>query len=111
MEQWDVMARANIGHNYSVNDDFETGEARCWMFAEADEPLWPDERYEENLRHNKELAIRTLEFMFEEDIAYDKLAREWVKLDDCYDEKELAYFRGLLKRIKSEGAEGAYEAR
>lgn len=101
-EHWDEMCRARIGKDYFINDDFETGEAYCWMFAEAAKPCWLDEEFEKNRKHNLELAIDTLEFMLKKDIAYDKFDRKWVRLDECYDEKELAYFKSLLERLKGE---------
>ena len=99
---WRTMHEATADSNYSVNDDFETGEAVCWMFDEtANEPFWPDERFESNKKHNRELAIKTLEYMFDKDEVWDEFGEyAHYKLDDYYDEDEISYYRDLLKRLK-----------
>jgi len=100
---WTTMCKASINCDYGVNDDYETGEAFCWLFKEADKPFWPDERFKENREHNKELAIKTLEYMFEKDEVWDEFDEyTWHKLDDYFDDEELDYLRDLLKRLKNE---------
>ena len=98
---WQTMEKA-CPENLGVSDDFETGEAVCWMFDEADKPFWPNEKYIENRTKNKELAIKTLEYMFEKDEVWDEFDEyTWYKLDDYFDDKELDYLRDLLNRLKN----------
>lgn len=101
VDHWQTMCKA-CPENLGVSDDFETGEAACWMFDEADKPFWPDDRYEKNRAKNKDLAIKTLEYMFEKQEVYDELERTWTVLTEYYSEKELDYLRDLLKRLKNE---------
>ena len=62
---------------------------------------WPDERFEANKKQNRELAIKTLEYMFEKDEVCDEFDEHTLhKLDDYYNEDEIAYYRDLLKRLK-----------
>ena len=96
------MEKATADYSCGVNDDFETGEAGCWMFDEADKPFWPDEKFEENRKQNKELAIKTLEYMFDNWEVIDDYEGDIYKLDDYYDEEEIAHFRDLLTRLKEE---------
>lgn len=87
--------------NVGVSDDFETGEAVCWMFSEAKEPFWSDEKYEENRNKNKQLAIKTLEYMFEKNEVWDEFEEgTWYKLDDYYDDKEIEELKELLSKLK-----------
>ena len=98
---WTTMCKASIGFDYGVNDDLETGEASSYLFEEADKPFWPDEKFEANKKHNRELAIKTLEYMFEKDEVWDEFDEyTWYKLDDYYEEDEIAYYRDLLERLK-----------
>jgi len=101
--QWHTMCKATIGCSYGVNDDYETGEAYCWLFDELKEAFWPDEKYEANRKHNIELAIKTLEYMFEKDEVWDEFDETtWYKLDDYFDEEELANLKTLLNKLKEE---------
>ena len=100
-DHWHTMSKASIGCDYGVNDDLETGEAGCYLYKAADKEFWPDERFEANKKQNRELAIKTLEYMFEKDEVLDEFDEcTWHKLDDYYDEDEIAYYRDLLKRLK-----------
>ena len=101
-QNWKTMEKATADYSCGVNDDFETGEAGCWMFDEADKPFWPDEKFEENRKQNKELAIKTLEYMFDNWEVIDDYEGDIYKLDDYYDEEEIAHFRDLLTRLKEE---------
>ena len=54
-----------------------------------------------NKKQNRELAIKTLEYMFEKDEVCDEFDECTLhKLDDYYNEDEIAYYRDLLKRLK-----------
>jgi len=99
---WKTMCKASIDCDYGVNDDFETGEAGCWMFDEASKPFWSDEKFEENKKHNIELAIKTLEYMFEKGEVIDDYEGDIYLLDDYYNEDEQKYFRDLLIKLKEE---------
>lgn len=100
---WNTMWKASIDCEYGVNDDLETGEASCYLFEEADKPFWLDERFEKNKSQNRKLAIKTLEYMFEKDEVWDEFDEyTWHKLDDYFDEDELAYLKDLLVRLKKE---------
>lgn len=103
-DHWHTMCKATIGCSYGVNDDFETGEAVCWMYEEtSNKPFWTDEKYKENKKHNLELAIKTLEYMFNEDKVWDEFEDgTWYKLEDYYDEDEINQLKDLLNRLKEE---------
>ena len=60
---WPTMSKASIECDSGVNDDLETGEANCYLYKAADKEFWPDERFEANKKQNRELAIKTLEYM------------------------------------------------
>ena len=100
-DNWNTMCKA-CPENIGVSDDFETGEAYCWMFNEADKAFWPDEKYEENKKHNRELAIKTLEYMFKEQEVYDEFENAFVALTDYYSETEINCLKELLARLKEE---------
>ena len=98
---WPTMNKASIDCDSGVNDDLETGEASCYLYKAADKEFWPDERFEANKKQNRELAIKTLEYMFEKDEVCDEFDECTLhKLDDYYNEDEIAYYRDLLKRLK-----------
>ena len=98
---WTTMSKASIDCDSGVNDDLETGEASCYLYKAADKEFWPDERFEANKQQNRELAIKTLEYMFEKDEVCDEFDEHTLhKLDDYYNEDEIAYYRDLLKRLK-----------
>ena len=98
---WPTMSKASIDCDSGVNDDLETGEASCYLYKAADKEFWPDERFESNKKQNRELAIKTLEYMFEKDEVCDEFDECTLhKLDDYYNEDEIAYYRDLLKRLK-----------
>lgn len=100
-DHWTTMCKASIGCDYGLYDDKETGEANCYQYKDADKEFWPDERFEANKKHNRELAIKTLEYMFEKDEVWDEFDEyTWYKLADYYDEDEIAYYRDLLERLK-----------
>lgn len=100
-KHWATMYKASIGCGYEVYDDKETGEANCYQYKDADKEFWPDERFEFNKKHNVELAIKTLEYMFEKDEVCDEFDKDvWHKLADYYNEDEISYYRDLLKRLK-----------
>ena len=102
-DHWHTMCKATVGCSYGINNDFETGDAFCWMFEETSKPDKPDEWYKENKTHNKELAIKTLEYMFEKDEVWDEFEDgTWYKLTDYYDEDEIKYLKDLLNRLKGE---------
>ena len=100
-DHWHTMYKASINCDSGINDDLETGEASCYLYKEADKELWSDEKFETNKKHNIELAIKTLEYMFEKDKVCDEFDEgTWYKLADYYDEDEISYYRDLLKRLK-----------
>ena len=100
-DHWHTMCKASIDCDYGVNDDLETGEAGCYLFKETSKEFWTDEKFEANKKHNRELAIKTLEYMFEKDEVWDEFDDyTWYKLDDYYDDEEIAYLKDLLKRLK-----------
>ena len=100
-KHWATMYKASTGCGYEVYDDKETGEANCYQYKDADKEFWPDERFEFNKKHNAELAIKTLEYMFEKDEVCDEFDEDaWHKLADYYNEDEISYYRDLLKRLK-----------
>lgn len=97
------MSKATLGlkDNYCVNDDLETGEANCYLYEDADKEFWPDETFEANKKHNRELAIKTLEYMFEKNIVWDEFEEgTWYKLDDYYDDDEIEQLKLLLTKLK-----------
>lgn len=95
------MNKASIGCDYVVCDDKETGEASCYLYKAADKEFWPDERFEANKKHNRDLAIKTLEYMFEKDEVWDEFDEcTWHKLHDYYNDSELEYFKKLLIKLK-----------
>ena len=95
------MSKASVGYGCVVSDDKETGESSCYLYKAADKEFWPDERFEFNKKHNVELAIKTLEYMFEKDEVCDEFDEDtWHKLADYYNEDEISYYRDLLKRLK-----------
>ena len=102
-DHWNTLNKACPDY-FCVSDDFETGEAQCWMFAETtDNSFWPDEKYEANKKHNRELAIKTLEYMFEKNEVWDEFDETtWYRLDDYYDDSEINYLKDLLERLKEE---------
>ena len=71
-DHWATLGKAISMNDGGVNDDFETGEAICWMFYPINNPEWSDEWYKENKAHNRSLAIRVLEYMFERDRVWDE---------------------------------------
>ena len=98
---WPTMSKASIDCDSGVNDDLETREAGCYLYKAADKEFWPDERFEANKKQNRDLAIKTLEYMFEKDEVWDEFDdRACHKLADYYDEDEIAYYRDLLNRLK-----------
>ena len=104
-DHWTTMSKATLGlkDNYCVNDDLETGEASCYLYEDADKEFWPDERFEANRKHNRELAIKTLEYMFEKDKVWDEFEDDtWYKLNDYFDDNELSYLKDLLNKLKEE---------
>jgi len=102
-DHWHTMCKASIGCDYGLYDDKETGEASCYLYKDADKEFWPDERFEANKKHNRELAIKTLEYMFEKDEVWDEFDEyTWYKLDDYFEDEELNYLKDLLNRLKEE---------
>lgn len=100
-EHWHTMCEATADCYRCVYTDLETGDAYCYQFMAIDKESLPDERFEANKKHNRELAIKTLEYMFEKDKVLDEFdGCIWHKLDDYYSEDEIAYYRDLLKRLK-----------
>lgn len=100
-DHWTTMCKANKGYDNGVNNDLETGEANCYLYKHADKEFWPAERFESNKKHNRELAIKTLEYMFEKDEVWDEFDdTTWYKLYDYYDEDEISYLKDLLSRLK-----------
>ena len=102
-DHWATMSKATLGlkDNYCVNDDLETGEANCYLYEEADKEFWSDEIFKANKRHNMELAIKTLEYMFEKNIVWDEFEEgTWYKLDDYYDDDEIQQLKLLLIKLK-----------
>lgn len=98
---WPTVSKASIGYGCVISDDKETGESSCYLYKAADKEFWPDERFEANKKQNRELAIKTLEYMFEKDEVWDEFdERACHKLADYYDEDEIAYYIDLLKRLK-----------
>ena len=87
-----------------VNDDFETGEAYCWMFAEAITPTTID--LEANRKANRDLAIVTLEHILETGKTYDKWDQGYTSITDKYDEEDITWLKNLLNRLKEEKANG-----
>jgi len=108
-EYWYTARKACPG--IVLNDDFETGEACCWMFKEKfkeiNAPDWPDEKFEENRKYNINNAIKTLEYMFEKDEVWDPNdSYTWYKLDDYFEDDEIVYLKDLLTRLKAEDKNG-----
>ena len=102
-DHWNTLNKAVHFCDYGVFDDFETGDAFCWMFEETSRQTESDEWYKENKAHNRELAIKTLEYMFEKDEVWDEFDdTTWYKLTDYFDEDEIKYLKDLLNRLKGE---------
>ena len=104
-DHWTTVSKATLGlkDNYCVNDDLETGDAYCYQFEAADKKFWSDDRFEANKKHNIELAITTIEYMFEEDKVWDEFDDDtWYKLDDYYDDEEIEYLKNFLNKLKGE---------
>jgi len=102
-DHWVDMEEANPEHG-GVYNDFETGEAGCWMFAEADEKT-PDVIFEDRKRHNRLLAIKTIKHMLETNETYDKCEQMHVRVDDQYGgpgDEDYDWLVGLLARLEGE---------
>lgn len=103
---WYTMTKATPNLNYGVSDDFETSEAMCWMFSGRETPYWPDEKFDENKKHNEELAIQTLEYMFETKQVVDDIQYEYFSeppmcpIDVYYSEEEINQLKELLSKLK-----------
>lgn len=100
-EYWNTMCKA-VADYHGVYNDFETGNAVCWQFKEASN-VWSDEYYEKNKKYNKELAIKTLEYMFKQNTVVSVTNEDWeLTLEEYLDEDEINYLKDLLNRLKEE---------
>lgn len=93
---WADMCRA-VPDALGVSDDFETGEAHCWMFYSNDKECdyLPDKILNQNKEDNRQIAIKTLENIFKTNQVYD-LDGELVELDP-EDKKRLLELYNKIK--------------
>lgn len=89
----------------ALYDDFETGDAYCWLFEPADESdghALQDAAMDAHKDSNVELAIRVLEHMLTATDATEAAGGGPQPLRYCHDEDELKYFITLLAKLKKE---------
>ena len=62
-----------------------------------------NEYYEKNKKYNKELAIKTLEYIFKQNTVVSVISEDWeLTLEEYLDEAEINYLKDLLNRLKEE---------
>ena len=89
----------------SVYDDFETGEAGCWMFEEAFTEKSADQYFIDNKRHNRILAIQTIKHMLATNRTYDKWEKDYDTVSDKYGgpgDEDYDWLVGFLARLEGE---------
>ena len=87
-----------------VYDDFETGDAGCWMFEENYEKTG-DQYFLDNKRHNRILAIQTIKHMLATDRTYNKWEEGYDTIYERYGEpgdEDYDWLIGLLARLEGE---------
>lgn len=105
-DYWHVISEMpSDSPSSALYDDFETGDACCWLFEPTDESdggVLQDATMDANKDSNVELAIRVLEHMLTAVDTTEAADGEPQSLRYCHDEDELKYFIKLLAKLKKE---------
>ena len=76
----------------------ETGEAQCWMYAANDieSDFFTDEWFEKNRLKNKKLALKTLDYILNENKNF------MFEDEEHLSEEEIKYYKDLKAKIEAE---------